>query len=248
MPQRDRPLETPRARCGTRKRSRHAGVKWVAFTVANDGLPGCRRLAEHLAIRLHGGRAGRRTGSWSKVSNWNQVRDGFERAAEALRRRHRLGTFHYFTEAIMGRARSSRWTTSRPRTTTSSSRVSRRARRAGLLRLLLLRGEQGQAEGRRDRPGQGCRLRDAERGDGAVEQVPPRSRARSSSMRSGRRSSAPSWPATSATSSTTRRRSRRSRGSSRSPSGSRRRPATSTCRPSGRTTPRSDLTSTSSIY
>ena len=88
---------------------RDAGVKWVAFTVANDGLSvvvnrqntwaNCLTVAELKKIWEPG----------SKVSNWNEVRDGFPNVPLKLFGAGTdSGTFDYFTEAIMGRARSSR--------------------------------------------------------------------------------------------------------------------------------------------
>jgi phosphate transport system substrate-binding protein len=90
-------------------RCRDAGVKWVAFTVANDGLSvvvnrqntwaNCLTVAELKKIWEPG----------SKVSNWNEVRDGFPNVPLKLFGAGTdSGTFDYFTEAIMGRARSSR--------------------------------------------------------------------------------------------------------------------------------------------
>jgi phosphate transport system substrate-binding protein len=88
---------------------RDAGVKWVAFTVANDGLSvvvnrqntwaNCLTVAELKKIWEPG----------SKVDNWSQVRDGFPNVALRLFGAGTdSGTFDYFTEAINGRARASR--------------------------------------------------------------------------------------------------------------------------------------------
>jgi phosphate transport system substrate-binding protein len=88
---------------------RDAGVKWVAFTVANDGLSvvvnrqntwaTCLTVAELKKIWEPG----------SKVSNWSQVRDGFPNVPLKLFGAGTdSGTFDYFTEAINGRARASR--------------------------------------------------------------------------------------------------------------------------------------------
>jgi phosphate transport system substrate-binding protein len=90
-------------------RCRDAGVKWVAFTVANDGLSvvvnrqntwaNCLTVAELKKIWEPG----------SKVSNWNEVRDGFPNVPLKLFGAGTdSGTFDYFTEAINGRARASR--------------------------------------------------------------------------------------------------------------------------------------------
>jgi phosphate transport system substrate-binding protein len=90
-------------------RCRDAGVKWVAFTVANDGLSvvvnrsntwaNCLTVAELRKIWEPG----------SKVDNWSQVRDGFPNVPLKLFGAGTdSGTFDYFTEAINGRARASR--------------------------------------------------------------------------------------------------------------------------------------------
>ncbi len=90
-------------------RCRDANVKWVAFTVANDGLSvvvnrsntwaSCLTVAELKKIWEPG----------SKVDNWSQVRDGFPNVPLKLFGAGTdSGTFDYFTEAINGRARSSR--------------------------------------------------------------------------------------------------------------------------------------------
>ena len=90
-------------------RCRDAGVKWVAFTIANDGLSvvvnrqntwvNCLTVAELKKIWEPG----------SKVDNWSQVRDGFPNVPLKLFGAGTdSGTFDYFTEAINGRARASR--------------------------------------------------------------------------------------------------------------------------------------------
>jgi len=88
---------------------RDAGVKWVAFTVANDGLSvvvnkqntwaNCLTVAELKKVWEPG----------SKVNNWSQVRDGFPNVPLKLFGAGTdSGTFDYFTEAINGKAKSSR--------------------------------------------------------------------------------------------------------------------------------------------
>ncbi len=88
---------------------RDAGVKWVAFTVANDGLSvvvnrqatwvNCLTVAELKKVWEPG----------SKVNNWSQIRDGFPNVQLKLFGAGTdSGTFDYFTEAIMGKAKSSR--------------------------------------------------------------------------------------------------------------------------------------------
>ena len=87
----------------------NAGVKWVAFTVANDGLSvvvnrqntwaNCLTVAELKKIWEPG----------SKVNNWNQIRDSFPNVPLKLFGAGTdSGTFDYFTEAINGKAKASR--------------------------------------------------------------------------------------------------------------------------------------------
>ena len=99
-----RPMKTSEAiKC------RDAGVKWVAFTVANDGLSvvvnrqntwaNCLTVAELKKIWEPG----------SKVENWSQVRDGFPNVPLKLFGPGTdSGTFDYFTEVINGKSRASR--------------------------------------------------------------------------------------------------------------------------------------------
>ena len=137
---------------------RDAGVKWVAFTVANDGLSvvvnrqntwaNCLTVAELKKVWEPG----------SKVNNWNQIRDSFPNVPlEAVRRRHRLGHVRLLHRGDQRQRQGEplRLPRDRGRQRRRPGRRGR-ARRDGLLRLLLLRGEQGQAEGGRDRPGQGA--------------------------------------------------------------------------------------------
>ena len=56
---------------------RDAGVKWVAFTVANDGLSVVVNRQNTWANCLTVGELKKIWEPGSKVSNWNQVRDGF---------------------------------------------------------------------------------------------------------------------------------------------------------------------------
>ena len=88
---------------------RDAGVKWLAFTVANDGLSvvvnrsntwaNCLTVAELKKIWEPG----------SKVNNWKDVRSGFpDVALKLFGPGTDSGTFEYFTEAINGKARASR--------------------------------------------------------------------------------------------------------------------------------------------
>jgi len=88
---------------------RDAGVRWVAFTVANDGLSvvvnkqntwvDCLTVAELKTIWNTG----------SKVTNWNQIRDGFPNVPLKLFGPGTdSGTFDFFTEKINGKAKASR--------------------------------------------------------------------------------------------------------------------------------------------
>ena len=88
---------------------RDAGVKWVAFTVANDGLSvvvnrqntwaSCLTVAELKKVWEPG----------SKITNWSQIRDGFPNVPLKLFGAGTdSGTFDYFTEAINGKSRASR--------------------------------------------------------------------------------------------------------------------------------------------
>ncbi len=104
-----------------------AGVKWVAFTVANDGLSvvvnkqntwaNCLTVAELKKIWEPG----------SKVNNWNQIRDSFPNVPLKLfGAGHRLGDVRLTSpRRSTARPRPAAPTTSRPRTTTWSSRASR---------------------------------------------------------------------------------------------------------------------------
>jgi len=88
---------------------RDAGVKWVAFTVANDGLSvvvnrqntwaNCLTVAELKKVWEPG----------SKVNNWSQIREAFPNVPLKLFGAGTdSGTFDYFTEAINGKAKASR--------------------------------------------------------------------------------------------------------------------------------------------
>ena len=88
---------------------RDAGVKWVAFTVANDGLSVVVNRQNTWATCLTVAELKRVWEPGSKVNNWNQIRDGFPNVPlELFGAGTDSGTFDYFTEAINGRARASR--------------------------------------------------------------------------------------------------------------------------------------------
>ena len=91
------------------QRCASAGVKWVAFTVANDALTvvvnrnaswvSCISVPELKKIWEPG----------SKVDSWNDVRPSFpDVPLKLFGPGTDSGTFEYFTEAINGRARASR--------------------------------------------------------------------------------------------------------------------------------------------
>ena len=88
---------------------RDAGVKWIAFTVANDGLSvvvnrqntwvNCLTTAELKAIWNTG----------SQIDNWKDIRPGFpDVPLKLFGPGTDSGTFDFFTEKINGRARASR--------------------------------------------------------------------------------------------------------------------------------------------
>jgi phosphate transport system substrate-binding protein len=88
---------------------RDAGVKWIAFTIANDGLSvvvnrqntwvNCLTTAELKAIWNTG----------SQITNWKDVRPGFpDVPLKLFGPGTDSGTFDFFTEKINDRARASR--------------------------------------------------------------------------------------------------------------------------------------------
>ena len=86
-----------------------------------------------------------------KVTKWSDVRAGWpDEEIKLYGAGTDSGTFDYFTEAIVGKAKCSRsdYTASEDDNVLVAGRR-RRQVRAGLLRLRLLRREQGQAQGRR---------------------------------------------------------------------------------------------------
>jgi phosphate transport system substrate-binding protein len=91
------------------KTCRDNGITYIAFSAANDGLSvvvnkentwaSCLTVAELKKIWEPG----------SKVNNWNDVRSSFpNQSLKLFGAGTDSGTFDYFTEAIMGRAKSSR--------------------------------------------------------------------------------------------------------------------------------------------
>ena len=88
---------------------RDAGVKWVAFTIANDGLSVVVNKQNTWATCLTVAELKKVWEPGSKVNNWNQIRDSFPNVPLKLFGAGTdSGTFDYFTEAINGKAKASR--------------------------------------------------------------------------------------------------------------------------------------------
>ena len=88
---------------------RNGGVKWVAFTVANDGLSVVVNRQNTWATCLTVPELKKVWEPGSKVNNWNQIRDSFPNVPlKLLGAGTDSGTFDYFTEAINGKAKASR--------------------------------------------------------------------------------------------------------------------------------------------
>jgi len=88
---------------------RNADVKWVAFTVANDGLSVVVNKSNTWATCLTVPELKKVWEPGSKVNNWNQIRESFPNVPLKLFGAGTdSGTFDYFTEAINGKAKASR--------------------------------------------------------------------------------------------------------------------------------------------
>ncbi|HVM68753.1 MAG TPA: PstS family phosphate ABC transporter substrate-binding protein, partial [Gaiellaceae bacterium] len=88
---------------------RDNGVKWLAFTVANDGLTVVVNRSNTWAQCLTTAELKLIWDSGSKISNWKDVRPGFPDVPLKLYGPGTdSGTFDYFTEAVNGRAKRSR--------------------------------------------------------------------------------------------------------------------------------------------
>ena len=196
---------------------RDAGVKWVAFTVANDGISivvnkqntwvDCLTTAELKTVWQSG----------SKVNSWKDIRSSFpDVPLKLFGPGTDSGTFDFFTEKINGKAKNSR---SDYLATEDDNVIVQgvEGERGALGYFGFSYYEENAAKLKLREGRQRQRLRRAERRHGAEEHVQAALPAALHLREARRRSSAPSSPGTSATSSTTRRRSRRSRGSSRSP-------------------------------
>ena len=176
LPQRDRPLERVAADEAGRGGQVPRRRRQVGRVHGRERRPlGRRQQAEHVGELPHGRRAEEGLGAGLEGQQLEpDPRQLPERAAEALRRRHRLGHVRLLHRGDQRQGEGEPLRLPRDRGRQRRRPGGRgRARCDGLLRLLLLRGEQGQAEGARDRPGQGPGLRHAERRDRAGEQVPP---------------------------------------------------------------------------
>jgi phosphate transport system substrate-binding protein len=85
------------------------GVKWVAFTVANDGISIVANKDNTWADCLTTAELKTIWDSGSKVTNWNQIRASFPNVPLRLFGPGTdSGTFDFFTEVINGRAKRSR--------------------------------------------------------------------------------------------------------------------------------------------
>jgi len=85
------------------------GVRWVAFTVANDGLAVVVNRDNTWADCLTTAELKRIWNTGSTISNWSQVRSGFPNVPLKLFGPGTdSGTFDYFTEVINGKSRASR--------------------------------------------------------------------------------------------------------------------------------------------
>ena len=88
---------------------RDKGIKWVAFTVANDGLSIVVNKSNTWANCLTTGELKSMWNTGSKINNWKDVRQGFpDVPLKLFGAGTDSGTFDYFTEAINGKAKASR--------------------------------------------------------------------------------------------------------------------------------------------
>ena len=88
---------------------RDNGVKWLAFTVANDGLSVVVNKANTWASCLTTTELKAIWNTGSRISSWKDVRPGFpDVPLKLFGAGTDSGTFDYFTEAINGKARQSR--------------------------------------------------------------------------------------------------------------------------------------------
>ena len=129
------------------------GVEYVEFQVANDALTVVVNPENDWATCLTVEQLNKIWAPGSKVDNWNQVDASFpDQALKLFGAGTDSGTFDYFTDEINGEEGASRsdYSATEDDNVTVQG-VSGDKGGARLLRLLLLRGESGQAEGDRDR-------------------------------------------------------------------------------------------------
>ncbi|MHB1241802.1 MAG: PstS family phosphate ABC transporter substrate-binding protein [Gaiellaceae bacterium] len=90
-------------------RCRDSGVKWVAFTVANDGISVVASKQNTWATCLTTAELKKIWDTGSKVSSWNDVRAGFpDVPLKLFGPGTDSGTFDFFTEVINGKGGRSR--------------------------------------------------------------------------------------------------------------------------------------------
>jgi phosphate transport system substrate-binding protein len=88
---------------------RDAGVKWVAFTVANDGISVVVNKANTWVDCLTTSELKSVWNTGSKVKSWNDIRPSFpDVPLKLFGPGTDSGTFDFFTEAINGKAKASR--------------------------------------------------------------------------------------------------------------------------------------------
>lgn len=88
---------------------RDAGVKWVAFTVANDGLSVVVNKSNTWADCLTTAELKKVWDTGSKVSNWKDIRSSFpDVPLKLFGPGTDSGTFDFFTEVINGKSKRSR--------------------------------------------------------------------------------------------------------------------------------------------
>ena len=113
-----------RSRTTRRRLCEENGIEYVEFQVANDALTVVVNPENDWADCLTVAQLKKIWDPGSKVKTWSDVRAGSRRAAEALRRRHRLRHVRLLHGRDQRRGGRAAPTTRRPRTTTCSSRAS----------------------------------------------------------------------------------------------------------------------------
>ncbi len=88
---------------------RNKGIRWIAFTVANDGIAVVVNRSNTWANCLTTDELKKIWDAGSKIDNWREIRAGFPNVPLKLYGPGTdSGTFDFFTEKINGRARRSR--------------------------------------------------------------------------------------------------------------------------------------------